>query len=94
MVVVLALAAAAVAGLGFLWLIDFRLTEFLHTFHYHASGVIGRFGPGKVKLLRLFLGSQTSGQWLLMALPLPMAVVLFFKRPFDELTWVGFALAK
>jgi hypothetical protein len=92
-IVAIAFAAAVVAGVGFLWLIDFRLGEFLHTFHYHASGVIGRFGPEKVKLLQLFLRSQTAGQWLLMALPLPIVVALSFKRPFDELTWVGFALA-
>jgi hypothetical protein len=88
----LAASAVAVAGLVFLWLIDFRVGEFLHTFHYHSSGVVNRFGPGKIKLFRLFLSSQTSGQWLLMALPLLLLVGLAFQLPFDEPACFGLVL--
>ena len=88
----LAASAAVVAGLVFLWMIDFRVEEFLHTFHYHASGVMNRFGPGKMKLFRLFLRSQTSGQLLLVALPFLLLTWLAFQLPWDEPALVGLAL--
>ncbi len=89
----LAVAAAAIAGILFLWMIGFRLEEFLHTFHFHAAGAFKRFGPGKWRLFQRFLDIQTSGQLLLMALPMVMLVVMAFKRPLDELGWAGVALA-
>lgn len=87
-----ALAAGTIAGLALLWMIGFRLQEFLHTIHYHASGVANRFGPGKVQLFRLFIRTHNAGQLPLLVLPfllLPAAL----KRPLGELARAGLVLA-
>jgi len=89
----LAVSAVAVAGMLFLWMIGFRLEEFLHTFHFHAAGAFKRFGPGKWKLFERFLDIQTSGQMLLMAMSVFFLVAAVFRRPLDESAWVGLALA-
>jgi len=83
------LAAFLITGISFLLLIDFRVGEFLHTFHYFAAGRV--FGS-KLRLLFAFL---FGGGYVQLSLPLLFFGLLIYAvtKPTDELSLTAYFVA-
>lgn len=85
-------AALLLVCLGFLWLIQFRVGEFLATFHCHMVGATARFGDGKLKLITFFLHQFHRNQWPLLILP-AVLFVLALRKSKDGLAIIGLLIA-
>ncbi|HZV36671.1 MAG TPA: hypothetical protein VFB72_18990 [Verrucomicrobiae bacterium] len=83
------LGAAAVTGFLFLLMIGFRVTDFIHTFHFHAAG---RISNDKFWVFKQYIFGLGYLQWPLLLLPLALAIWML-RKPKDRLSWPALLLA-
>jgi hypothetical protein len=82
--------ALLVTGFLFLLMIDFRVSEFLRLFHYHAAGRISKDKLWMIKTY--FMGYLGYFQWPLVALPFVL-LIWSLRKPKDYLSRTAFCLA-